>query len=523
MSLGARNGAAPSAAYAALDLGAESGRAVLGRVGGGRVEIELVHRFPNTPLRLPTGLHWNVLELYAASLEGLRRCVAGCDADLAGIGVDGWAVDFALLDREGALLGVPFHYRDARTDGGVERLKKRVCAQELYERTGIQFMPINTACQLLAMEGSQALAAATTLLTIPDLFAHWLCGRVAGERTVASTTQLLGLDGAWLEDVVAELGIRPEILPPVVEAGTVLAPLRPAVREEIGAGSEVPVIAVGAHDTASAVAAVPAAADAAELAFISSGTWSLVGYEVDRPVVGHQARALNLSNEAGVGGTVRLLRNVMGLWLLQECRRAWARQGRRHGYADLMAAASECPSGPLIDPDDPGLLAPGDMPARIAEACAASGQERPRGVGGITRCVLDSLACKYRFVLEQIELVSGRRAEVVHLVGGGARNALLCQLTANVLDRPLHAGPVEATAIGNVMVQAMARGQVGSVEEIRAIVADSTAVEPYIPAEPRPQFERLYERFRGLLRSAVPANRDLTTTRLGAEEAVDDQ
>jgi rhamnulokinase len=525
MSYGGRNGYRPSARYAALDLGAESGRAVLGRVGGGRVEIEEVHRFPNRPLRLPTGLHWNVLGLYADSLEGLRRCVASCDGDLAGVGVDAWAVDFALLDREGSLLGVPFHYRDRRTAGMVDRLRRRIPAQQLYETTGIQFMPINTLCQLLAMEGSRAIEAAETLLTIPDLFAYWLCGRAAGERTVASTTQMLGLDGGWAEDVLERLELPRRILPPLVDAGTVLGPMRSEVAEEIGAVREIPVIAVGAHDTASAVVAVPAAAGE-EVAFISSGTWSLVGYELDAPVTGEPARSLNVSNEAGVGGTVRLLQNVMGLWLLQECRRTWSREGRAQDYEELMQAAAQCPPGPLIDPDDPALLAPGDMPARIAAACLAGGQEQPREIAQVTRCVLDSLACKYRLALEQVELVCGRRAGVVHVVGGGARNALLCRLTANVLDRPVHAGPVEATAIGNVMVQAMAQQRVGSLEEIRAIVADSVAVDVYLPAEPRRDFERLYERFQGLLRNSGEAahpDRDLTANGLGAEEAVNEQ
>lgn len=488
----------PAAHYAALDYGAESGRAVLGRVGGGLVEVEVVHRFPNRPLRLPTGLHWNVLELYAAGLEGLRLCAAGSDRELAAVGVDAWAVDFALLDREGALLGTPFHYRDARTTGMVERLRERVDARELYAATGIQFMQINTLCQLLAMEGSRALEAAETLLTIPDLFAYWLCGRLACERTVASTTQMLGLDGRWLEDLDERLGIPARILPPLVDAGTVLAPLRPEVGEEIGSTADVPVVAVGAHDTASAVVAVPAAADA-EVAFISSGTWSLVGYELERPVIDEEARRLNVSNEAGVGGSVRLLSNVMGLWLLQECRRAWAREGHDEAYEKLLRAAGGCPSGSLVDPDDPDLLAPGDMPARIVAACAAAGQEPPRGRAAISRCVLDSLACKYRFALEQVERLCGRRAEAVHVVGGGARNALLCQLTANVLDRPVHAGPVEATAIGNVMVQALALGQVGSMEEIRATVAASVSVDVYLPQAPRGQFEAMYERFQKLL------------------------
>jgi rhamnulokinase len=480
-------------AYAALDLGAASGRAVLGRLADGRVAIEELHRFPNRPLSLPTGLHWNVLELFEQLLEGVRRCAAQAGGRLDGIGVDAWAVDYALLDRDGGLLGIPFHYRDARTNGMLDELLRRLPAETLYAATGIQLMQINTSCQLLAAGASTRLETAARLLTIPDLMSYWLCGRAVSERTVASTTQLLGLDGAWAERLLGPLGVPARILPEVVEAGTVLAPLRPELTTGAGLAEPAPVVAVAAHDTASAVVAVPAAAG--PVAFISSGTWSLVGMELDAPVTSPLAQRRNLSNEAGACGTTRLLKNVMGLWLLQECRRAWAQDGRPYEWGELAAMASACPPAALIDPDDPALLAPGDMPARIAAACRERGQEPPRGDAELARCVLDSLACKHRMALEHVEAAAGRRAAVVHLVGGGARNGLLCQLTADVLGRPVHAGPAEAAAVGNVMMQALAHGRVGSLAEIRRIVAASLPPAVHAPTAARGRCEELYARF----------------------------
>jgi rhamnulokinase len=484
---------AAAATYLALDLGAESGRAFLGRLEGGRLTIEEAHRFTNRPVQLPSGLHWDVVGLYKEVLEGIRVGANCSGGELNGIGVDAWGVDFGLLDGSGALIGIPFHYRDSRTVGQVERLCERLASEQLYSATGIQFLPINTLCQLLAMEGSRSLEAAELLLTIPDLMNYWLSGRAVSERTVASTTQMLGVDGKWAKALLRPLGIPTRILPPVIEAGSELAPVRAQLAGELGLETEVPIIAVGAHDTASAVVAVPALRS--NFAYISSGTWSLVGLETQAPITSDAARELNLSNEAGVGGTVRLLSNVMGLWLLEECRRAWQREGLSYDYDELLRLAPGATGGPLIDPDDPRLLVPGDMPARLAALCRATGQAAPDGVAGVVRCILESLACKYRLVLERVESVAGRRAEVVHIVGGGARNAPLCQLTADVLGRPVLAGPIEATAIGNVMVQALAQGHVSSVEEIRRIVAASVRPAVHEPADERDDFERLYARF----------------------------
>jgi rhamnulokinase len=481
--------------YAAVDIGAESGRVQLGSLAGGRVELREVHRFVNEPVRLPSGLHWNVLGLYGEVIRGIAAAAHAAGGRLDGIGVDTWGCDYALLDADGELLGNPFHYRDHRTDGVLERLLEEVPAAEIYGVTGIQFMPINTLTQLVAQRDAAQLKAAATLLTIPDLLSYWLTGRIAGERTVASTTQLLDVrTGAWATELVEKLGLPSAILPPLVDAGTTLGPLRAELTRELGLASAPDVIAVGSHDTASAVLAVPAAGR--DFAYVSSGTWSLLGLELDAPVTNAEAQRFNLTNEGGVSGTVRLLRNVMGLWLVQECRRAWAREGADHDYEALQRMAAEVPfGGPLIDPDAPQLLHAGDMPARIAALCEAGGQRPPEGVAATVRCVLESLACKYRLVLERIERTAGQRAEVVHVVGGGARNATLCKLAADVLDRPVHAGPVEATALGNVMTQALAQRRVGSLEEIRRIVDASFAADVHEPAATRAPYDELYRRF----------------------------
>lgn len=487
--------AQPSGRYLAVDLGAESGRVQLGTLAGGRVELEEIHRFVNGPVQLPSGLHWDVLGIHREVLRGIALAARRAGGPIDGIAVDAWGCDYGLLDRDGALLGNPFHYRDHRTDGVMERLLERLPREDVYATTGIQFLPFNTLYQLVSARGSAALESARALATIPDLLAYWLSGRLVAERTAASTTQLLDVrTGAWARGLMLRAGLDPAILPPLVEPGTVLAPLRAEIARETGLDPVPDVIAVGGHDTASAVVAAPARGG--DFAYLSSGTWSLLGMELDAPATGADALAGNLTNEGGVAGTIRLLRNVMGLWLVQECRRQWAREGNDHDYDALrrMAAAAP-PGGPLIDPDDDTLLHPGDMPARIAALCAASGQEPPRDAGATIRCALESLACKYRLVLERIERVAGRRAEVVHVVGGGARNATLCQLAADVLDRPVHAGPVEATALGNVMTQALAHGKVASLEEIRAIVAASFAPDVYEPAADRAPHAELYERF----------------------------
>jgi rhamnulokinase len=460
-----------SPAYAAIDLGAESGRVVLGHLSGGRVELDVVHRFTNRSVRLPDGLRWNLLSLFAESLHGL-----GLAGRLDGVGIDSWGVDYALLDENDRVLGLPFHYRDGRTDGMIRRAFARVPREELYAVTGIQTMTINTFCQLLADEGSPALDAARRIAFVPDLFALWLTGVAANESTIASTSGLLGArTGTWARDLIARLGLPPapfEGSP--VEPGATLGP----ILDQHAAAGGVPLHVVAGHDTASAFAAAPIRS--ANAAVLSSGTWSLLGLEVAEPVLDARAAAYNLTNERGVDGTIRLLRNVMGLWLIQECRRHWGDAD----YATLHRLAAEAdPDVPVFDPDDDGFLAPGDMPARVAAACTALGQRAPDGPGEVVRSVLVSLACKYRLVLERLEQVTGRAVGCIHVIGGGARNRLLCELTADVTGRRVLAGPVEATALGNVLVQARAAGHLGSLAQMREVAAASAAPDVYEPKD----------------------------------------
>ena len=486
---------ADAPAYAAVDLGATSGRVVTGRLEGDRMPLEEVNRFPNRPVCLPDGLRWNLLHLFTEALDGLRRA-----GPLAGVGVDTWAVDYALLDAHQRVLGLPFHYRDARTSGMVERAFGRVPHAELYATTGIQTLPINTVFQLLADEGSAALAAAERLALVPDLLAYWLCGELANESTNASTTGLLDArSGAWAGEIIARLGLPAEIFAgELVEAGTVLGPVLGG--HDLG---QVTVYAVASHDTASAFAAAPVRDEHA--AILSSGTWSLLGVELPEPVLSDAARDANLTNERGVDGTTRLLKNVMGMWLIEECRRTWAHHGQEIYYEDLHRLAQSVDGVvPLFDPDDEAFLPPGDMPARIAAACERSGQVAPPDVGTTVRSILVSLACKYRWAIERLEAVSGREVRCIHVIGGGARNALLCRLTADICGREVLAGPVEATALGNVLVQARAAGELGSLSELRRVAAAS--VNPIVDEPPadREAAEATYRRFLDLTGLRAP-------------------
>jgi rhamnulokinase len=489
-------------AFLAVDLGAESGRAVLGRFDGEQITLEEVHRFPNVPVRLPDGLHWDVLRIAREVKDGIAKATRN-GGRIESLGVDAWGVDFALLDRDGCLISNPYHYRDPRTEGMDERAFDRMPKEEIYETTGIQFMPINTLYQLLAMEGSPLLQAAQTLLLIPDLISYWLTGEKACEFTAASTTQLCDArSGGWARDLLEKMRFPGHIFGEIVPPGTRLGPLLPEVAEEIGAKEGLPVTAVASHDTASAVVAVPGESE--NFAYISSGTWSLVGVELPKPAISPEGMHANFTNEGGFGGTTRFLKNVMGLWLLQECRRTWAREGREYSYEELTRLAQAVPdAGPLLDPDHPAFLPPGDMPGRIRRFCRETHQSPPEEPGEVVRCVLESLALKYRWVLERAEEITGRRAEVVHVVGGGVRNTLLCQLTADATRRPVRAGPVEATALGNLMVQAYARGYLGSLEEIRAAVRGSSIeVHDYQPMGSADEWDEAYERLRRVMEAA---------------------
>ncbi|WP_029432058.1 rhamnulokinase family protein [Blastococcus sp. URHD0036] len=464
---------------AAVDLGASSGRVVVAEVGDGRLELTEVHRFPNRPVRVGGTLHWDVLGLYTGVLDGLRA--AGRLGPLDGIGIDSWAVDSGLLDADGALLGNPVHYRDDRHAGAVDDVHAVVGPEELYRVNGLQHLPFTTLFQLAAARGTAQLAAARQLLLVPDLLAYWLTGAVGAEVTNASTTGLL--DAAtreWATDVVDRLGLDRGLLPSLRQPGERLGTLTPTVQGETGLGP-VPVIAVGSHDTASAVVGVPAASE--RFGYVSCGTWSLVGVELDAPVLSEESRVAGFTNELGVDGTVRYLHNVMGLWLLQESLRTWADAGLPADLTALLAAAARVPAlTTVVDPDDPRFLPPGDMPARIAELCREAGQTPPQSQAETVRCILDSLALAYRRTVRRAAELSGRPVDVVHLVGGGARNTLLCRLTADACGLPVLAGPVEAAALGNALVQARALGAVdGGLADVRALVRGTQEVVEYRP------------------------------------------
>ncbi len=476
--------------YLALDLGAESGRGVLGRFDGDRLTLEEVHRFPNGPVRMLDTLHWDVPRLFDEMKTALRKAAVG-HPGLDGVGVDTWGVDFGLVGRGDTLLGNPVHYRDPRTEGMMEHATRLVPAGRIYEITGLQFLPINTAYQLLAMKtaGSPLLEMAETLLMMPDLFGWLLTGRRAGERTDASTTQLLDpRAGTWSDELCRGLGLPRSILPELIDPGTELGPLRRSVADELGIGGPLTVLAPATHDTASAVAAVPTRGTGSvppDWCYLSSGTWSLLGVEVPRPIITEATRRANFTNEGGVAGTTRLLKNIMGLWLVQECRRTWARSGREYSYDELIARAEAArPFATLVEPDDPSFLAPGDMPARLAAYAARTGQPTPADEGAFVRCALESLALKYRWTIGKLREILGTTIRSIHVVGGGSRNALLCRFTADACGIPVHAGPVEATAAGNVLLQAMARRRIANLADARAVVAASFPVVTYEPRDP---------------------------------------
>jgi rhamnulokinase len=455
---------------AAVDLGASGGRVMAGRLSGAGVTLHEVHRFGNEPVAAGGTLYWDILRLLAGVRHGLA--LAARQYPLASAGIDSWGVDYGLLDETGALLGSPVHYRDRRTEGVADRVHAAVPAAELYAVTGIQQLRFNTIYQLAA---TPLLKHARTMLLIPDLLAYWLTGIAGAEITNASTTSLLDVRAqAWATEVIRKAGLPSRIFPPLRRPGEVIGP----VTGPNGVGGELALIAVASHDTASAVAAVPAAGPG--FAYISSGTWSLAGLELDAPVLTAASRAANFTNEAGVDGTVRYLRNVTGLWLLQESLRYWPGSS----LDDLLAqAARVSPLRFVVDPDDPVFIPPGDMPARIASWLAGRGEAVPASPAETVRCILDSLALAYRRAITQAQALSGRHADVVHVVGGGSRNALLCQLTADATGLPVVAGPAEATCFGNVLVQARALGAApGDLAGMRALIRVAEPLRTYSPA-----------------------------------------
>jgi rhamnulokinase len=498
--------------YLALDLGAESGRGLVGRFDGQVLVLDEVHRFSNIPVRMAETLYWDLPQLFDDVKLAVGKARAA-GSNLSGIGVDTWGVDFGLIGRADTLLGNPVHYRDARTDGMLKAAFEHITRERIYEITGLQFLPFNTLYQLLALkvQRSPLLDVAETLLMMPDLFGWLLTGCRAGERTDASTTQLLDArSGAWSEELCQGLDLPRAILPGLIEPGTKLGMLRSSVVDELALGRPVMVFAPATHDTASAVAAVPVMASSTlqstpspgappDWCYLSSGTWSLLGVEVLQPVINSQAMRYNFTNERGVAGTTRLLKNIMGLWLVQECRRTWARAGRQFSYEELTQEARLAPAfATLIDPDDVSFLAPGDMPARLIAYCVRTGQVPPQNEGATVRCCLESLALKYRWVIDQLEVMLGTVIQRVHIVGGGTKNALLCQFTANACGRPVYAGPVEATAIGNILMQGLSCGQLSSVAELRAVVSRSFPVTVYEPQD-TVAWSRATDRFAALV------------------------
>jgi len=483
--------------FVAVDFGAESGRALLGTVSDGKITLRELHRCPNGPVRTLGKNHWNILRLFEETKQGIRVAVAETGDDIHGIGVDTWGVDFGLFDEAGELLGNPYHYRDLRTDGMLDKAFEVVSKREIFEHTGIQFMQINTLYQLYSMvlAGSPALKHASTLLMTPDILNYWLTGRRVSEFSIASTSQCLNpRTNDWARDLLAKFGIPTHIFADIVMPTEKIGALVEDVSLEVAGAKGVPVFAPATHDTGSAVAAVPAKGD--DWAYISSGTWSLMGLELEQPVINDDSLNANFTNEGGVCGTYRFLKNIMGLWLVQECRRTWQKQGDELSYSELMQMAQESDGFvSVVDPNASVFLTPGDMPARIQAFCKETGQPVPETKGQIVRCALDSLALEYRLTVESLDRMSGKHVKNIHIVGGGTQNTLLNQLAADCTGRTIITGPIEATAIGNVLIQAMGAGVVSSLAEAREIVRNSFGVVTYQP-RPNPAVDKALTLFR---------------------------
>ncbi|WP_413116417.1 rhamnulokinase [Streptomyces sp. CY1] len=501
--------------FAAVDLGASSGRLIVGEVAPERLTLHETHRFPNQPTRVLGTLHWDILSLYQGILNGLKAAANSAPHPLTSIGIDTWAVDYGLLAADGTLLANPVHYRDTRTTHAPEKVAKTLSPQALYAATGIQHLPFNTVYQLIAAQGTPTLTAAHRLLLIPDLISYWLTGEPGTELTNASTTQLIDpRTRDWATPVAQALGIDLTLFPPLRHPGDPAGTLRRDVLAETGLTTPLPVTAVGSHDTASAVVGVPATTP--DFAYIATGTWSLAGLELDAPVLTEASRAANFTNELGVDGTVRYLRNIMGLWMLQECVRTWNAENMRATGTDLTAllqeAAQATPLRSVVDAGDPAFIAPHHMPDRIAEACRRTGQPVPRTPAETTRCVLDSLALAHRRAIADATRLSGRTVRTVHIVGGGVHNTLLCQLTADACGLPVVAGPAEAAALGNVLVQARAAGAItGGLPELRALLHSTQPLRQYEPTGDHSAWDRAAARL-------GDAQVTRATTGLGDEE-----
>lgn len=466
--------------YLACDLGAESGRLMLGTLDDGRLTLTELHRFPNVPLEDEAELHWNIPALLDELRTGLRQAAA-LKLPIASISTDSWGMDYVLYDEAGAIVEPTYHYRDARTAEGVKRTYARIGWPEIFAETGLQFLPFNTLFQLAA-ESPDRLASADVMLGVGDAFNHWLGGKACYEESLASTTQLYNpRTRTWSPKLLDALQLRADLFPPIVPSGTPLGPLRSELAEETGLQG-VQVVASCSHDTGAAVAAVPGSGD--DWAYLSSGTWSLMGVELPKPVINDTVRELNFTNEIGFGGSVRFLKNIIGLWMLQECRREWAKQGRDYDYATLaQLAAAAPPFAALVNPADPRFVSPGGMPGKITAFCRERGLNAPETPGGFVRCILESLALLYRRTLRQITQVTGRAVSRLHIVGGGSKNALLNQFAANACQVPVVTGPFEATAAGNLLVQAIALGHLPSLDAARDVVRRSFETATVQPAD----------------------------------------
>lgn len=480
----------------AFDYGASSGRGILGTFDGDRLQLNEIHRFSNDPVIVNGSFYWDILRLFHELKQGIIKCVKNGDKEIASMGIDTWGVDFGLLDAGGHLLGNPYHYRDSRTDGMMEAADNIVPSKEIYKQTGIQFQKFNTLYQLLAMKqgNSPLLEKAEKMLFIPDLLNYFLTGVKASEFTIASTSQMYSYkEGGWAKGLLEKLGIPTGILADLVDTGTTLGGLRKDVCHELGIGS-VPVIAVAEHDTGSAVVSVPASEG--PYAYLSSGTWSLLGVESPGPVINDTTFNLNYTNEGGINRTVRLLKNIMGLWIYQECKRYWDKTGSLLSFDELEEEAAQVkPFTAWIDPDDDVFYSPGDMPNKVMEFCRRTGQRVPESKGAVVRCIMESLALTYRMAIEGLQEIVGYRIPKLHIVGGGCKNTVLCQFAANATGCEVIAGPVEATAIGNLAAQLIALGEVKDVSQARLLVSRSFPLQVYTP-EDRTAWDEAYARFR---------------------------
>jgi len=481
----------------AFDLGAGSGRAVLGTLSEERLQIKELHRFPNRPLELVGHLHWDFVRLFSEMQSGLKACAGEVGGDLESMAIDTWGVDYALLASDGSVLGQPFAYRDSRTDRAMEAFFAQVPRERVYDLTGIQFMQLNTLFQLFAMrqQTPKVLAAASDLLFTPDFYNYLFTGEKKTEYTIATTSQMFNhRANSWDAELLRALCLPRGVMKEIIEPGAVLGMLNERLAKELGL-PRIPVIATASHDTASAVAAVPAEGN--DWAYISSGTWSLMGIEIPEPIINDAALKCNFTNEGGVGRSIRFLKNIGGLWLLQECKRMWEKE-RTVGYDELIGAAgAAAPFKTLIDPDAPDFLNPADMPAAIREFAARTGQPAPATKGEYVRSILEGLALKYRFVLEQLRMLSPQAVNRVHIIGGGSQNRLLCQFAASAMGLRVIAGPVEATAMGNLMIQALGLGLVTSVTELRRTIRSSSEVTEYAPAD-EARWNEAYSRYRAV-------------------------